>query len=1127
MKQQIGYTADEFFGMIADAVDVLDVSSTASLLSFYHSLDKVLRIAVTQRVGDFDIAFAAGLFAKTDFLAKQLELDKNLRRRVNEARSRMRHLLEETENLKMAWPHDMRAVAEFISAMYDHAVIPAKLTMLFPSTALPQTRQRLLATKIRVVATRVEGNRIMATLESTGEDIVVMCRQSQAYLTSIVSKGDQLNLVLPRKTENGIEAEHIILHPDLLVNITTVAACFEDYATDARLYMLNKIKPQENTVHTILGNFAGMMLDDAVHKRDTGYNAAIMRYCRDNALEMASCADSLRADFHLNAQKQLGHIKNVVEKVMPQEVKGFDPKEVMLEPSFICEMLGLQGRMDLLQLDFRVLVEQKAGKGVYGYGERPGEQPKQKTKHYVQLLMYMAVLHYSYNIPSAEIYSFLLYSRYEKSLLQLGSAPELLNEAIKIRNLVAWTEYYLADKGFGVYERMTASSIAVNEAQRKFFERFVSPRIDSLLEPLRNASELEKAYFRCFMKFVQRESILSRTGTKERDDEGFAQVWLLNAEEKAETGNIYYRLTIDEEAFETDRTGAVLTVTLRFPQDDTKGESAYKSDTSNFRKGDMVLLYPYPRKASPDARKSMVFKATIIDIMTYGLRLGLSSPQTDTHVFLKNRHWLWAVEHAQGDSASGAVFTGIYSLLSATADRSSLVLSQRNPRVDKSIRLIGDYGQFNQLVERAMQSRDLFLVIGPPGTGKTSFAMLNILKEELRHDSSSVLLLSYTNRAVDEMCSKLVESGIDFLRVGNRHACEEAYLPYMVDEKISGCNKLSDIVDILKGTRVVCATVSTLNSHAELLRMRHFSLAIVDEASQILEPHIVGILSARHSDGESSIGRFVLIGDHKQLPAVVLQAEADTRVTDPLLASADVTDCRHSFFQRMLRRYASNVETTYMLTRQGRMHRDIASFPSAAFYSGKLQPVPLPHQESELPGTTEGDCSPYETLLLTRRVAFIDVPDPPQSPSDKVNTLEADIIARIAVAAYRLREGRFSVQQSLGIIVPYRNQIATVRKAIDRYGIQKLHDITIDTVERYQGSQRDVVIYGFTIRHRYQLNFLTSNDFEEDGVVIDPKLNVAMTRARENLVLVGNKNLLSLDPVFRRMIDSLKNSLTP
>ena len=127
----------------------------------------------------------------------------------------------------------------FLSVVYDNADIPAKLTSLFPATQLPQDKQRLLATKIRVVATRVEGNRIIATLESTGEEIVVVCRQSQTYLAAIVAKGDQMNLVLPRKAENGIEAEHIILHPDLLVNITTVASCFEDYATDARLYVVH------------------------------------------------------------------------------------------------------------------------------------------------------------------------------------------------------------------------------------------------------------------------------------------------------------------------------------------------------------------------------------------------------------------------------------------------------------------------------------------------------------------------------------------------------------------------------------------------------------------------------------------------------------------------------------------------------------------------------------------------------------------------------------------------------------------------------------------------------------------------------------------------------------------------
>lgn len=207
------------------------------------------------------------------------------------------------------------------------------------------------------------------------------------------------------------------------------------------------------------------------------------------------------------------------------------------------------------------------------------------------------------------------------------------------------------------------------------------------------------------------------------------------------------------------------------------------------------------------------------------------------------------------------------------------------------------------------------------------------------------------------------------------------------------------------------------------------------------------------------------------------------------------------------------------------MHRDIALFPSRAFYGGRLQPVPLDHQLRELQRqdvvSTCEELKPYIELLATRRVAFIDAPSPTLSPSDKVNDIEAEIIARLVVAAYTVRRTSFSSNTTVGVIVPYRNQIVTLRNAIDKYGIAELHDITIDTVERYQGSQRDVIIYGFTVRHRYQLDFLTANDFEDDGAVIDPKLNVAMTRARENLVLVGNKSLLRLDPVFRKMIDSI------
>ena len=106
--------------------------------------------------------------------------------------------------------------------------------------------------------------------------------------------------------------------------------------------------------------------------------------------------------------------------------------------------------------------------------------------------------------------------------------------------------------------------------------------------------------------------------------------------------------------------------------------------------------------------------------------------------------------------------------------------------------------------------------------------------------------------------------------------------------------------------------------------------------------------------------------------------------------------------------------------------------------------------------------------------------------------------------------------------MPYRNQIATVRSAIDQHGIDVLHNITIDTVERYQGSQRDYIIYGFTVQQYNQLNFLTNNVFVEDGMVIDRKLNVAMTRARLQLLMVGNADILMENFTFYKLLMYLK-----
>ena len=111
------------------------------------------------------------------------------------------------------------------------------------------------------------------------------------------------------------------------------------------------------------------------------------------------------------------------------------------------------------------------------------------------------------------------------------------------------------------------------------------------------------------------------------------------------------------------------------------------------------------------------------------------------------------------------------------------------------------------------------------------------------------------------------------------------------------------------------------------------SVQAVDEASQILEPYIVGLLSSKQ------IERFILIGDHKQLPAVVAQPDDEPRLHD----------CRLSLFERLLRqeRQAGRTDFTAVLRRQGRMHPDIARFPNEQFYTREqLQPVPLPHQEA-------------------------------------------------------------------------------------------------------------------------------------------------------------------------------------
>ena len=127
----------------------------------------------------------------------------------------------------------------------------------------------------------------------------------------------------------------------------------------------------------------------------------------------------------------------------------------------------------------------------------------------------------------------------------------------------------------------------------------------------------------------------------------------------------------------------------------------------------------------------------------------------------------------------------------------------------------------------------------------------------------------------------------------------------------------------------------------------------------------------------------------------------------------------------------------------------------------------------------------------------------------------ADLLRRL----YRqIGSEHFDHSRSIGVIVTYRYQITLIRREIAKLNIPQLLDISIDTVERYQGSQRDVIIYSLGVQDAEQLAFLTSNSFEEGGHVIDRKLNVAMTRARKQLLMTGNMDILRQNAIFSELI---------
>ena len=1031
--------------------------------------------------------------------------------------------------------YDCRALAIFVSAVVQEA-IPSFLVGKIPARG--RTTENIQITNYRYIRCIVREwddstIQVAVTNQDSSEELLMVDYMNTpdyidfSYLRPMLREGMQLNLLDCTVTRKKVVPRLIVVEPDYLIDISTIANCFETYGHHPLLFTVNRLTPRLSNKHIVLGNFAGSALDDIIN-HPAGYDIkeTFRSNFREKALDYATCPDFDAASFKQDAERQVENIKEIVDEIF----QTFDREKAILEPSFVCERLGIQGRVDLMTTDLKLLVEQKSGKNTFI--ERKYKNPHGSLhveKHYVQVLLYYGILQYNFQLSPKNAHIQLLYSKYPlpDGLLEVEPLQKLIREAIRFRNQTVATEFWMAENGFDrMLPLLTPQTLNVEKQNDNFYNRYLLPQLTETLAPLHQLNDLERAYFTRMMTFVIKEQLVSKVGVQEGVGNSNADLWNMPLAEKKETGNIYTGLTIIEKERSSSFNGYD-TITLAVPQ---QGEDFLP----NFRRGDMIYLYAYKKNEAPDVRMSILFKGSLQEIHGDRLVVHLNDGQQNPDLISGD---YFAIEHAGSDIGGTSAIRSLYTFITSNEERRQLLLGQRVPCVDKSLTLSHSYHpDYDEIILKAKQAQDYFLLIGPPGTGKTSQALQFLVREQLAEKSkvqsskfkvqSSILLLAYTNRAVDEICNMLTENELDYIRIGNEFSCDPKYSDHLLKEVLDENATLNSIKSTLADARIVVATTSTMNSNAALFNIKYFDLAIIDEASQILEPNIIGLLTVRHAE-RRAIERFILIGDHKQLPAVVQQQDTlEAEETNNSLKDIHLLSCANSLFERLIltERAAGRTDFIGTLHKQGRMHPDIADFANRKFYAREqLECVPLAHQLEQTLAYNETSEDETDDVLKAHRMIFI-----PSKPcrqlniSEKVNTEEARIITDLLRRLHRQLGNNFDPQKSVGVIVPYRNQIAMIRKEIEKLGIPELEEISIDTVERYQGSQRDIILYSFTIQSRYQLDFLTANTFYEDGQPIDRKLNVAITRARKQLILTGNEQTLRHNQLFAELIDYIK-----
>lgn len=425
-----------------------------------------------------------------------------------------------------------------------------------------------------------------------------------------------------------------------------------------------------------------------------------------------------------------------------------------------------------------------------------------------------------------------------------------------------------------------------------------------------------------------------------------------------------------------------------------------------------------------------------------------------------------------------------------------------------------------EAVQKVIEAQEVAIVHGPPGTGKTT-TLIEAVIETLQRETQ-VMVCAPSNAAVDWISEQLARRGVNVLRVGNplrmsdemlecsyerRYAAHPDYSELWSirralregnagsgksREKQARLAKMRDRAteleiriryDLFDQARVVACTL--IGSAYHILEGKHFSTLFIDEAAQALEPACwAAILKA---------DRVIFSGDHQQLPPTIKCPEAARGGLDRTL------------MQKVAK---AKPESVSLLTVQYRMNKDIMGFSSHWFYHDRL---------TAAPEVADRLVSPIDTPLMWIDTSQCHFGEKESRTLSRTNAEEARLLIH-TLRDYVEMVGMKKIQDErvdFGIISPYRAQVRLIRKLLrwQKFFRTLRGQITVNSVDGFQGQERDVII----------LSMVRDNEKGTIGFLRDlRRMNVAITRARMKLIILGNAETLSQHKFYRHFIEYVK-----